>query len=143
MPAARRPSRANPARQKPARARLWDIVEGAVHDAFMAHPEYLTDAGARNAATSLVKRIVGRLMGELANEAQQRRPLGGAPGERGQINPAAVWPCEGQTGAGVACSGPNCLECGRRDRLISRLRTAISKRDKLIGMMQAKARGLD
>lgn len=41
--------------------RLWKIVNGAVKQAFDAHPEYLTREGVRfnSARNSVVKRVVG------------------------------------------------------------------------------------
>lgn len=43
--------------------RLWALVEGAVLDAFLAHPDYLTARGAQLAAGSITKRVVGQLVG--------------------------------------------------------------------------------
>lgn len=44
---------------------LWRIVDGAVRDAFLRHPEYLTDAGHRSAQLSIVKRVAGALEGHI------------------------------------------------------------------------------
>lgn len=53
--------------QKPGKAyrQLWRMVEGAVNNAFEAHPEYLSEAGAVNksARMSVTKRVVGALIG--------------------------------------------------------------------------------
>lgn len=43
--------------------RLWRMVEGAVLDAFTAHPDYLTAKGAHSAVESITKRVVGNLVG--------------------------------------------------------------------------------
>lgn len=64
----RRPSRA--AMKQEAHRRLWRLVEGAVTDAFLSHPNYLTDAGAVSAVESVTKRVVGQLVG-LANQTRE------------------------------------------------------------------------
>lgn len=44
--------------------KLWKVVDGAVADAFLMHPEYLTDKGKRQrtARNSVVKRVVGAVL---------------------------------------------------------------------------------
>ncbi len=66
--------------------RLFRMVEGAVMDAFQAHPTYLTRYGQRNAVRSITKRVVGTLVGH-ANEARKGGPLGGCSVEAG-VTPA-------------------------------------------------------
>jgi hypothetical protein len=67
-----------PATQPPkgdsAYRQLWEIVDRAVRDAFDRHPEYLTDAGRQAAVQSVNKRVVGAVIGHLA----QRRLEAGA-----------------------------------------------------------------
>lgn len=43
--------------------RVFRIVEGAVRDAFINHPEYLTEKGRRNAVLSITKRATGSILG--------------------------------------------------------------------------------
>lgn len=50
--------------------RLWRIVDGAVMDAFKMHPEYLAGRTERVARTSVVKRVVGALMGSAKAEGR-------------------------------------------------------------------------
>lgn len=52
--------------------RIWRIVDGAVQDAFSRHPEYLTEAGARSARLSIVKRVAGSIQGYAEQSAQGR-----------------------------------------------------------------------
>lgn len=60
----RRLHRKSPAAMKHAdHVRLVRMVEGAVVDAFRQHPDYLTDKGRRCACGSVVKRVVGTLVG--------------------------------------------------------------------------------
>lgn len=56
---------------------MWRIVDGAVRDAFGAHPDYLTEKGSQRgcARNSVVKRVVGSVLGF----AKEQR---GAPGEK-------------------------------------------------------------
>ncbi len=42
------------------------MVDGAVANAFAAHPDYLTPRGNRQARTAIVKRVVGAIMGYAA-----------------------------------------------------------------------------
>lgn len=60
----RRPSRKDSAFLKNAdHVRLWNLVEGAVVDAFRAHPDYLTDKGSKTVVRSVTKRVVGQIVG--------------------------------------------------------------------------------
>lgn len=43
--------------------KLWRLVDGAVKDAFLHHPDYLTEHGVQNARLSITKRTVGALIG--------------------------------------------------------------------------------
>lgn len=77
-----RPSSRSPAAMKyEDHRKLWRMVEGAVYDALRAHPDYLTDRGAKLAASSITKRVVGQLVGH-AIEARKRRPFGAYTEER-------------------------------------------------------------
>lgn len=42
--------------------RLWRVVDGAVRDALMAHPNYLTEHGHQSARNSIVKRVTGSVV---------------------------------------------------------------------------------
>jgi hypothetical protein len=42
--------------------RLWKLVEGAVADAFISHPDFLTDKGRATVVRSVTKRVVGQLV---------------------------------------------------------------------------------
>ena len=60
----RRPSRKDSAFLKNAdHVRLWNLVEGAVVDAFRSHPDYLTDKGSKTVVRSVTKRVVGQIVG--------------------------------------------------------------------------------
>jgi hypothetical protein len=60
----RRPSRKDSAFVKNAdHARLWNLVEGAVVDAFTSHPNFLTDKGRQTVVRSVTKRVVGQIVG--------------------------------------------------------------------------------
>ncbi len=58
---------------------FWRVVDGAVANAFKAHPEYFTETGSRQntARMSIVKRVVGAVTGY---SAEKRRRF--APGHR-------------------------------------------------------------
>lgn len=62
--------------QKPggAYAALWRVVDGAVADAFLQHPEYLSPAGQRMARQSITKRVVGSILG-LVRETGRGAPV--------------------------------------------------------------------
>lgn len=49
---------------------LWRLVEGAVVDAFINHPDYLTERGTAHAVESVTKRVVGQIVGR-AKQAQR------------------------------------------------------------------------
>lgn len=93
----RRPRPSSPAVLKHGdHLKLWRLVEGAVFDAFMAHPDYLTDRGRDHAVESITKRVVGQLVGH-AHEARKRRPLGasgagGCADAAGDYEPSAISP---------------------------------------------------
>lgn len=77
----RRTPHRSPARVKAeSHQQLWRLVEGAVYDAFRAHPDYLTARGERLAVQSITKRVVGQLVGH-ASEARKRRPFGASRAE--------------------------------------------------------------
>lgn len=64
MTTPKRPDRKQPGLLKHSdHARLWGLVEGAVVDAFRAHPEYLTDRGSKAVVYSVTKRVVGQIVG--------------------------------------------------------------------------------
>jgi hypothetical protein len=56
--------------------RLIRMVEGAVVDAFSQHPDYLTEKGRQAACGSVVKRVVGTLVGH-AKETRKGGRFGG------------------------------------------------------------------
>ena len=61
--------------------RLWRLVEGAVADAFLSHPTYLTDHGSQSAVASITKRVVGQLVGNAKGTREG--------GRSGDCSPAA------------------------------------------------------
>lgn len=65
---------------------LWEVVDQAVRDAFDCHPEYLTDAGRQAAVMSINKRVVGSVIGHLA----QRRLEAGALREADDLTQAIM-----------------------------------------------------
>lgn len=74
----RRGGKASEARTKYAgHDRLWRMVEGAVTDAFLSHPEYLTPTGTTNAVESITKRVVGNIVGH-AKETRKGGRFGGS-----------------------------------------------------------------
>ena len=53
--------------------KVWKLVDGAVAEAFRAHPDYLSDAvAAKTVRTSIVKRVTGAITG-WATEVEQAR----------------------------------------------------------------------
>ena len=55
--------RTRPAKRGDAYEQLWRVVDGAVADALLMHPEYLTKAGQKWARQSINKRVVGAVLG--------------------------------------------------------------------------------
>ena len=43
--------------------RVWRLVDGAVRDTILQHPDYLTDEGKRYLRASINKRVAGAVMG--------------------------------------------------------------------------------
>lgn len=78
------PDRARTPIASPARLQMQRIVDGAVRDCFGMHPDYLTARGRRSARGSLVKRIVGEIMGFVEQSAEGRLPV--AAPERGSAS---------------------------------------------------------
>ena len=67
-----------PSHQAGFNRQVWRVVDGAIRDAFLNHPDYLTRKGSRAACArrSLAKRVTGALLSYLA-----LKKLGGdAPG---------------------------------------------------------------
>ncbi len=67
-----------PSHQTGFNRQVWRVVDGAIRDAFLNHPDYLTKKGSRAACArrSLAKRVTGALLSYLA-----QKELGGdAPG---------------------------------------------------------------
>lgn len=57
---------------------IWRLADGAVLDAFRAHPEYLTDKGrTKNSRASIVKRVTGTVVGfvEESTKGRSRQAL--------------------------------------------------------------------
>ncbi len=52
--------------------RLWRIVDGAVADAFVHHPDYLAPRRRKEAQLSVVKRVVGAVIGFAEESAKGR-----------------------------------------------------------------------
>lgn len=55
---------------------LWRIIDGAVYDAFKAHPEYLEHGREKDARQSIVKRVTGAILGYAAQAVEGRSGLG-------------------------------------------------------------------
>lgn len=66
--------RTSPPKQKTAAAyrQLWRIVDAAVLETFKAHPDYLTERGAKLARQSINKRVVGAILGFAEESAKHR-----------------------------------------------------------------------
>lgn len=69
--------RLKPVKPGSAYRQLWRIVDGAVKDCFMKHPDYLTGKGHAHsrARNSVNKRVVGAILGytqEVASGVQSR-----------------------------------------------------------------------
>lgn len=77
--------------------RLWNLVEGAVVDAFQAHPDYLTDKAAKVVVRSVTKRVVGQIIGHAKQTLR-----GGRLGD-----------CRGQSVLDAAPRPDSCDESGR------------------------------
>lgn len=76
--------------------KIWRIVDGAVQDAFNHHPEYLTEAGSRNARLSIVKRVTGSIKGYAEQSAQgrsetARRSSRAKPKRKARATPPSGW----------------------------------------------------
>jgi len=52
---------------------LWRIIDGAVRDAFVNHPEYLAPRKEKTARQSIVKRVAGAIEGYSTQKAEQGR----------------------------------------------------------------------
>ena len=76
MPRRSKPYRRSAMPKKPSTVygKIWRIVDGAVADAFAAHPDYLTPKGARTARLSIVKRVTGSLSSFAGHSAKGRSP---------------------------------------------------------------------
>lgn len=51
---------------------LWRVIDGAVRDAFVHHPEYLTPRGVMQARESVVKRVTGAIKSYAEQSARGR-----------------------------------------------------------------------
>ena len=71
-----------PQKTETAYRQLWRVVDAAVAEAFKAHPDYLTERGARLARQSINKRVVGAIHG-YAVEAAKRRSGGNPAADNG------------------------------------------------------------
>jgi hypothetical protein len=68
---ARRRSRLSK-RPSSAYGQLWRVVDGAVADALLQHPEYLTPAGRVACQRSITKRVTGAVFGYAEQSARGR-----------------------------------------------------------------------
>jgi|SRR6266446_2485909 len=67
---------------------VWRVVDGAIRDAFLNHPDYLTKKGSRSACArrSIAKRVTGALLSYLEQRMMVsvssigKVPSGDAPG---------------------------------------------------------------
>lgn len=78
--------RTQPPKGERAYRQLWEVVDLAVRDAFHCHPEYLTDAGRQAAVMRINKRVVGSVIGHLA----QRRLEAGALRDADDLTQAII-----------------------------------------------------
>lgn len=103
----RRLSRKHPAFTRHAdHQRLWALVEGAVIDTFRSHPDYLIDRGAKLAAGSITKRVVGQLVGH-AQQTLAGGRLGGCRPDGGTRTASGCPPVSrGEGQAGGRCNRP-------------------------------------
>lgn len=97
----RRPSRKDSAFLKNAdHALLWNLVEGAVADAFRSHPDFLTDKGRKTVVRSVTKRVVGQLVG-YAKQTLRRGRFGDCKGKIVATGDAPkLDSCQGSDGGG-------------------------------------------
>lgn len=53
---------------------IWRVVDGAIRDAFIHHPDYLTERGSRynTARRSIAKRVTGTLLSYLEQSKKGR-----------------------------------------------------------------------
>lgn len=54
-----------------ARAQLWRIVDGSVRNTMIHHADYFTEKGMRTIRSSLVKRVVGDIIGFLEQSKRE------------------------------------------------------------------------
>lgn len=68
---------------------IWRVVDGAIRDAFLSHPDYLTKKGSRSACArrSIAKRVTGALLSYLG---QQQKAVGVPSGDAPGNVPASV-----------------------------------------------------
>lgn len=63
-----------PTHQEGFNRQVWRVVDGAIRDAFINHPDYLTIKGSRSACArrSIAKRVTGALLSYLEQSKQGR-----------------------------------------------------------------------
>ena len=63
-----------PSHQDGFNRQVWRVVDGAIRDAFINHPDYLTNKGSRAscARRSIAKRVTGALLSYLEQSKQGR-----------------------------------------------------------------------
>jgi hypothetical protein len=63
-----------PSQQNGMGRQIWRVVDGAIRDAFLNHPDYLTQKGERFAAArrSVAKRVTGAVLSYLEQSKQGR-----------------------------------------------------------------------
>ena len=111
--AVRRPSKRSPAVMKHAdHLRLWRLVEGAVVDAFLSHPSYLTDHGAQSAVASVTKRVVGQLVGNAKGTRKGGRDSDCSPAAPAKSCRASARFPEQAEDARVLSARPHCCSEG-------------------------------
>lgn len=93
-----------PAMNKRDHARLWRLVEGAVIDAFRAHPDYLTETGQRAAVKSITKRVTGQIAGHAQEARKRSRSVPVPGGSRGDTGGVGVAKARGEVSS--HCSAP-------------------------------------
>lgn len=64
---------------------LWRIVDGAVRDTLLQHPDYVTPKGQRCLRMSVNKRITGAVLGYAEQSARGRSAVQAAAAEGGSV----------------------------------------------------------
>lgn len=103
---------------------LWNVVDGAVSDAFKNHPDYLTKKGQRSARTSINKRVVGTVLGFAVQARGRARPADNEDGDLSSSPQASAPYHVDVAGEVVASPAPHCRIGKWKPKTRSRYRSA-------------------